>query len=83
MSSGEQAVFPLIYEFVRLDIAKSLVLIDELELHLHPPQQQALLGALPKIGRDCQFIITTHSPYLADVIPTENEVRLDGGRRSL
>ena len=28
MSSGEQAVFPLIYEFIRLDIAKSIVLID-------------------------------------------------------
>jgi energy-coupling factor transporter ATP-binding protein EcfA2 len=40
MSSGEQAVFPLIYEFVRLDIARSVVMIDELELHLHPPEQQ-------------------------------------------
>src|SRR5262249_19798300 len=27
MSSGEQAVFPLVYEFVRLGIAKSVVLI--------------------------------------------------------
>jgi len=78
MSSGEQAVFPLIYEFIRLDIAKSIVLIDELELHLHPPQQQALLGALPKIGPDCQYIITTHSPYLEGVIPDEHQVRLEG-----
>ncbi|MEW6359267.1 MAG: AAA family ATPase [Planctomycetota bacterium] len=83
MSSGEQAVFPLLYEFVRLDIAKSIVLIDELELHLHPPQQQALLAALPKIGPDCQFIISTHSPYLEEVIPDEHEVRLDGGRSCL
>jgi predicted ATPase len=83
MSSGEQAVFPLLYEFVRLDIARSVVLIDELELHLHPPQQQALLGALRRIGPDCQFIITTHSPYLESIIPSENEVRLPGGQRSL
>ncbi|WP_051326921.1 AAA family ATPase [Desulfatibacillum aliphaticivorans] len=83
MSSGEQAVFPLIYEFVRLDIAKSIVLIDELELHLHPPQQQALLAALPKIGPDCQYIITTHSPYLESIIPDEHEVRLEGGRPCL
>lgn len=27
MSSGEQAVFPLVYEFVRLDIKRSVVLI--------------------------------------------------------
>ena len=79
MSSGEQAVFPLLYEFVRLEIARSIVLIDELELHLHPPQQQALLAALPKLGPDCQFIITTHSPHLTNVIPDEEEVRLEGG----
>lgn len=83
MSSGEQAVFPLVYEFVRLDIARSVVLIDELELHLHPPQQQALLGALRRIGPDCQFVISTHSPFLADVIPGDEEVRLEGGRRCL
>ncbi|HRI64467.1 MAG TPA: AAA family ATPase [Polyangium sp.] len=80
LSSGEQAVFPLLSEFVRLEIARSLVLIDELELHLHPPQQQALLGALRKLGPDCQFIVTTHSPYLTDVIPDEEIVRLEGGQ---
>jgi len=83
MSSGEQAVFSLLYEFVRLDIANSVVLIDELELHLHPPQQQALLGMLNVIGPDCQFIITTHSPYLTDIIPDEQEIRLPGGRQCL
>jgi len=83
MSSGEQAIFPLIYEFVRLSIAKSIVLIDELELHLHPPEQQALLGSLRRIGPDCQFIITTHSRYLEEAIPKEEEVRLGEGRRCL
>jgi predicted ATPase len=83
MSSGEQAIFPLVYEFVRLDIARSVVLLDELELHLHPPQQQALLQALRRLGPDCQFIISTHSPFLADVIPRDHEFRLPGGYRSL
>ncbi len=83
MSSGEQAVFPLIFEFTRQNIAKSVVLIDELELHLHPPQQQALLAALRKLGPDCQFIISTHSRHLEGVIPDEEEVRLPGGRRCL
>jgi predicted ATP-dependent endonuclease of OLD family len=83
MSSGEQAVFPLIYEFVRLDIQRSIVLIDELELHLHPPEQQRLLAALPKIGPDCQFIITTHSEFLSSAIPNEQEVRLERGTRCL
>jgi hypothetical protein len=83
MSSGEQAVFPLVYEFVRLDIQRSIVLIDELELHLHPPEQQRLLAALPKIGSDCQFIITTHSEFLSSAIPNEQEVRLEKGMRCL
>lgn len=83
MSSGEQAIFPLLYEFVRLDISHSIVLIDELELHLHPPEQQRLLNALTSIGPDCQFIITTHSSYLTDAIPDEQEVHLEAGARCL
>jgi predicted ATP-dependent endonuclease of OLD family len=83
MSSGEQAVFTLAFEFVRLNIKRSIILIDELELHLHPPEQQMLLYALPKLGPDCQFIITTHSEYLTSAIPNEYEVRLEGGVRCL
>jgi len=83
LSSGEQAVFPLISEFVRLDIARSVVLIDELELHLHPPEQQALLTALRKLGPDCQFVITTHSSYLTEVLSDEQLIRLPGGQPCL
>ncbi|KFE68147.1 AAA family ATPase [Hyalangium minutum] len=83
MSSGEQAIFPLLYEFVRQDITRSVVLIDELELHLHPPQQQALLNALRRIGPDCQFIVTSHSPYLETIVPDDAEIRLPGGQRCL
>jgi hypothetical protein len=83
MSSGEQAVFPLIYEFVRLGISNSIVLIDELELHLHPPEQQRLLASLPHLGPNCQFVVSTHSPFLTDAIPDEHEIRLEGGHRCL
>lgn len=80
MSSGEQAVFSVMYDFVRQRIAHSVVLIDELELHLHPPQQQSLYNALPKIGPSCQFIITSHSPYLDQLIASESKIRLHEGR---
>ncbi len=83
MSSGEQAIFPILYEFARRDIARSVVLIDELELHLHPPLQQMLLSALRTISPNCQFIVTTHSPYLEEATPDEFEIRLPGGRRCL
>jgi len=83
MSSGEQAIFPLAYEFVRLDIQRSIVLIDELELHLHPPEQQRFLAALPRIGPDCQFLITSHSEFLSSAIPKEQRVRLERGVRRI
>lgn len=83
MSSGEQAVFSVLYDFVRLSISKSIVLIDELELHLHPPEQQMLYNSLEKIGPDSQYIITSHSPYLDAVIPDGHKIRLEGGRPCL
>lgn len=83
MSSGEQAIFPLICDFVRLGITKSIVMIDELEMHLHPPEQQGLLAYLPKLGPDCQFIITTHSEFVEGSIPNEQKTRLQGGRLCL
>jgi hypothetical protein len=83
LSSGEQAVFPFAYEFALRAPGPSVVLIDELELHLHPPQQQALLAALPKLAPEAQFVITTHSPAVADMVPEPRLVRLEGGRRCL
>ena len=61
MSAGDQSVFPLLFEFVRMQIRNSVVLIDEIDLNLHPPLAQALLSALPMIGPGCQFLLTTHS----------------------
>lgn len=65
MSAGERAVFPLLVDFANWNVNNSIILIDELELHLHPPAQQALLRALPKLGENNQFIVTTHSDYIA------------------
>lgn len=48
MSAGEQSVFPILYEFVRQQIANSVVLIDEIDLNLHPPAAQSLVRQLPK-----------------------------------
>jgi energy-coupling factor transporter ATP-binding protein EcfA2 len=79
MSSGEQAVFPLAYEIVWQDIANSVVLLDELELHLHPPEQQGLYTFLPKLAPGCQFIVTSHSVALEDIVPEDEKIRLQGG----
>ena len=43
---------------------EGLVLIDEIELHMHPSWQRKILGALKATFPHIQFIITTHSPQV-------------------
>lgn len=41
-----------------------IVLIDEVDLHLHPAWQQRVLGGLRAAFPDVQFIVSTHSPQV-------------------
>ena len=41
------------------------VLIDELDIHLHPVWQRQIPGMLRKLFPNLQFIVTTHSPFIA------------------
>ena len=41
-----------------------IVLIDELDLHLHPAWQKSVLNSLLTTFPSLQFILTTHSPFL-------------------
>ncbi len=77
MSGGERAIFPMLLDFASWNIHNSIILIDEIELHLHPPMQQALLRALPKLGNNNQFIITTHSDYIEQLVPDAHIIRLE------
>ena len=79
MSAGEQSVFPILYEFVRQQIANSVVLIDEIDLNLHPPAAQLLVRQLPKLSQNCQFIFTTHSDAVSDIVGEDDTYRLPGG----
>lgn len=77
MSAGERAIFPMLVDFANWNINNSIILIDELELHLHPPLQYALLKALPKLGQNNQFILTTHSDHIAVNVDSSQIIRLD------
>jgi hypothetical protein len=79
MSAGEQSVFPILVEFVRQQIHRSVVLIDELDLNLHPPLAQRLLRALSTLGTENQFIFTSHSRSISSIVGEEEIRRLDGG----
>lgn len=79
MSGGEQSVFPFLYECVRSHIGYSVVLIDEVDLNLHLPVAQNLISQIPMIGPMNQFLLTTHSTAVTDVISPYDIYRLPGG----
>lgn len=45
--------------------ARGLLLIDEVDLHLHPKRQRELLSRLDQLFPNFQFVVTTHSPMTA------------------
>ena len=51
--------------------AEGVVLIDEVDLHLHPSWQQRILPDLCRTFPNIQFIVTTHSPQVLSSIPKE------------
>ncbi|RIY07250.1 hypothetical protein D0T11_17060 [Hymenobacter rubripertinctus] len=49
----------------------AIVLIDEIDLHLHPSWQRKLLGFLSGIFKNTQFIATAHSPLVVQAAGDE------------
>lgn len=50
---------------------KGIVLIDEIELHLHPGWQQTIIESLCTTFPNVQFILTTHSPQVLTTVPKQ------------
>lgn len=54
-----------------------IVLIDEIDLHLHPKWQRHILNDLRVLFPKTQFIVTTHSPNILTTIIKENVIIID------
>jgi predicted ATP-binding protein involved in virulence len=54
-----------------------VVLIDEIDQHLHPAWQQHILADLKMIFPKVQFIVTTHSPSVIQSVRNENVILLN------
>lgn len=54
---------------------KGIVLIDEVETHLHLELQKIIMPILTKVFPNIQFIITTHSPFVLNSL--DNAVAFD------
>ncbi|NEO53753.1 MAG: AAA family ATPase [Okeania sp. SIO3B5] len=79
LSDGEKSLLALVGDLARrLAIANpsladpltasSVVLIDEIEQHLHPAWQRQVIPKLTETFPNCQFIMTTHSPQVVSKI---------------
>ena len=76
LSDGERSMLALVLDIARcLTVAnsesndpiregKAIILIDEIELHLHPKWQREIVQRLERTFPNCQFIVTTHSPLV-------------------
>ena len=56
---------------------RGIVMIDEIDLHLHPEWQRTVIPTLAKTLPNLQFILTSHSPILVGTLYRENVVVFD------
>ena len=88
LSDGERSFFALLGDIVRrLALANpdlenplegpGVVLIDELELHLHPTWQREVVEKLRATFPNVQFIGTTHSPFVIQSLRLGELINLD------
>lgn len=79
LSGGYKAVLSVVADIAkRLSIAnplsanpleeEAIILIDELDLHLHPKWQKTIVDDLKRTFPNCQFIISTHSPFVIQAL---------------
>ena len=88
LSDGERSFIAILGDMVRrLALANpdldnpleghGVVLIDELELHLHPTWQRGIVEKLRSTFPNIQFIGTTHSPFVIQSLRPEELIYLD------
>jgi hypothetical protein len=60
---------------------KGIVMVDEIDLHLHPKWQMTVLHALAKELPNIQFIVTSHSPLIVGSLEWMNIIVMQPGPR--
>lgn len=86
LSSGEKSLLMLVGDLARrlalanpdakdpLKEGQGIVLIDEIDLHLHPRWQRKVMSKLQEIFPKIQWVVTTHSPLVIsgyDILPEQ------------
>lgn len=62
-----------------------VILIDEIELNLHPAWQSRVIPTLQKVFKSCQFVISTHSPLVLSTVRNKHVriLSVDNGQTSV
>jgi len=79
MSSGEEAILYLLLNSLRVQVNRSVIIVDEPELHLNPKEQRWLMMNLEEFFPNCQIIMASHSPYIAKFFKENEIVELKDG----
>lgn len=61
---------------------RGVVLVDEIDLHLHPKWQKHVVSDLKEAFPNVQFIVTTHSPMIVQSLRSEELINLDRSQRA-
>jgi predicted ATP-binding protein involved in virulence len=88
LSDGEKCLLAMVADIARrLALANpkatdpcqetAVVMIDEIELHLHPGWQRKVVPGLVAAFPKCQFVLTTHSPQVLGSVRPEDVWLLD------
>lgn len=91
LSDGYSSVLDIVIDLMmRMEKKSSLlydlsgiVMIDEIETHLHIELQKRIMGFLIKLFPNIQFIVTTHSPFILNSTPNaviydlENKIKVE------
>ena len=83
LSDGEKCLMAMVGDLARrMAIANpvredplagdGVVLIDEIDLHLHPKWQRMVVPKLTEVFPNCQFVISTHSPHVITHVHPNN-----------
>lgn len=83
LSDGEKNMIAMVGDIARrLSMANprmenplegnGIVLIDEIDLHLHPLWQRVIVSKLTEVFPNCQFIVSTHSPQVLSHVKAEH-----------
>jgi predicted ATP-binding protein involved in virulence len=90
LSDGERSLIVLAFDITRRLIqansdsdnpvieGNGVVLIDEIDLHLHPKWQRRVIDDLRRIFPNIQFIVSSHSPFIIQSLADGHLHKLDG-----